>query len=70
MLLICYTLCKGLFTATTLRSYMKSGVFYTAHPLAVLTAVLTGSYLALLCAEMIEKRRLLLKKVCFCHSRC
>ncbi|KAK7692904.1 hypothetical protein QCA50_004540 [Cerrena zonata] len=62
MLLICYTLCKGLFTTVALRSYMKSGVFYTAHSLAVLTAFCTGSYFALLCAEMIEKRRLLLKK--------
>lgn len=63
MLVICYTLLKGLFTAVTLRTYMKSGLFYTSHALAVLTAVSTAAYLSLLCVELIEKRRLLLKKV-------
>lgn len=63
MIIICYTLVKGLFTAAAVRSHLQIGVFLTAHAFAVLTALSAASYLSLLCVETVEKRRLLRRKV-------
>ncbi|CAL1707862.1 unnamed protein product [Somion occarium] len=62
MIIICYTLVKGLFTAAAVRSHLQIGVFLTAHAFAVLTALSAASYLSLLCVETVEKRRLLRRK--------
>ncbi|KAK7692905.1 hypothetical protein QCA50_004541 [Cerrena zonata] len=59
MLVICYALLKGLFTAAALRTYSKMGLSLGSHPISILTAVCATAYFCLLCIEMIEKRRLL-----------
>ncbi|KZT65538.1 P-loop containing nucleoside triphosphate hydrolase protein [Daedalea quercina L-15889] len=63
MLIICYTLLKSLFCSVTLRSYLKIGLFSTAYPDAVAWTLVTTSYMLILCAELVEKRRLLRHKV-------
>lgn len=63
MLIICYTLLKSLFCSVTLRTYLKIGLFGSAHPTAVVWTLVTTSYMLILCAELVEKRRLLRHKV-------
>ncbi|TFY69692.1 hypothetical protein EVJ58_g284 [Rhodofomes roseus] len=63
MLVICYTLLKSLFCSVTLRTYLKTGLFGSAHPAAVVWTLVTTSYMLILCAELVEKRRLLRHKV-------
>ncbi|KAH9920611.1 P-loop containing nucleoside triphosphate hydrolase protein [Fomitopsis serialis] len=63
MLIICYTLLKSLFCSVLLRSYLKIGLFSTARSGAVALTLVTASYMLVLCAELVEKRRLLRHKV-------
>ncbi|EPS93155.1 hypothetical protein FOMPIDRAFT_1056220 [Fomitopsis schrenkii] len=63
MLIICYTLLKSLFCAVTLRTYLQLGLFAAAHPGAAVWTAVTTSYMLVLCAELVEKRRLLRHKV-------
>lgn len=66
MLIICYSLLKSLFCAVTLRSYLQLGLFAAAYPGAAVWAVVTTSYMLVLCAELVEKRMLLRHKVGRC----
>lgn len=59
MLVICYSLLKGIFTAAALRTYSKMDLSVSSHPISILTTVCATSYFSLLCLDMIEKRRLL-----------
>jgi len=62
-LVICYTLCKGLFAAAALRTYLQIGAAHNDNSLIVIAGLVVGSYFSLLLLELVEKRRLLKDKV-------
>jgi ATP-binding cassette subfamily C (CFTR/MRP) protein 1 len=68
VLVICYSLLKGLYSAISLRSYHQLGSRSTAPRVDVLLALLIPSYLMLMFVELVEKRKLLRQKVCLWSS--
>jgi ATP-binding cassette subfamily C (CFTR/MRP) protein 1 len=62
VLVICYSFIKGIYSALALRSHHRLA---TAPGINASLAFSMASYLALMCVELVEKRKLLREKVCF-----
>jgi ATP-binding cassette, subfamily C (CFTR/MRP), member 1 len=62
-LVIVYTLLKGLFCATILRSYVNIGLFRITPTASAALSVVVAAYFLVTLVELTEKRRLLVSKV-------